>query len=214
METPVLYPDNDNMQDLEWEGGLEDPRVVATENGEYVMTYTSYDGTARLSVATSNDLINWQKHGPVFSGKFRDAWTKSGSIVCEIINSRCIATKIHGVYWMYWGEFHIHAATSVDLIHWVPVFEGDIEGRNYWGRPDHQDNPVPMSEPLRVFSPRAGRHDSDLVEPGPPAIKTEKGIVLIYNSKNKWCMYSHSGICTRNENDPSLQPGTYSAGQV
>src|SRR5687768_4423103 len=55
---PVLYPDNDSLKVYEWEGGIEDPRVVETGDGIYVMTYTAYDGkTARLLVATSRDLI-------------------------------------------------------------------------------------------------------------------------------------------------------------
>jgi predicted GH43/DUF377 family glycosyl hydrolase len=45
------------------------------------MTYTSYDGEiARLCLATSPDLIKWEKHGLVLgkmkNGKFRDLWSK------------------------------------------------------------------------------------------------------------------------------------------
>lgn len=38
---PVLFPDNDEYTTMEWQGGLEDPRVVESPSGEYVMTYTS-----------------------------------------------------------------------------------------------------------------------------------------------------------------------------
>lgn len=45
--------------------GCEDPRIVKID-GIYFMTYTAYDGTtARLSLATSNDLKIWQKHGNI-----------------------------------------------------------------------------------------------------------------------------------------------------
>src|SRR5205823_13145917 len=54
---PVFYPDNDEMKTYEWEGGCEDPRIVESPNGVYVMTYTAYDGDkARLCVATSTNL--------------------------------------------------------------------------------------------------------------------------------------------------------------
>jgi predicted GH43/DUF377 family glycosyl hydrolase len=93
------------MKRYEWEGGIEDPRVVHGPNGTFVMTYTSYDGTARLCVATSQDLRTWTKHGPAFQkafdGEFRDAWTKSGSIItAPQPDGRLIAAKINGVYWM------------------------------------------------------------------------------------------------------------------
>src|SRR5688572_2573411 len=65
---PVLYPDNDSLKIYEWEGGIEDPRVVETEDGQYLMTYTAYDGTtARLLIATSTDLLQWKKHGTVLN---------------------------------------------------------------------------------------------------------------------------------------------------
>src|SRR5579872_3753817 len=81
---PVLYPDNDAYQALEWEGGCEDPRLVENGEGMYLMTYTAFDGrVARLMVATSRDLEHWTKHGPAFAraymGKYKDSWSKSGS---------------------------------------------------------------------------------------------------------------------------------------
>lgn len=183
---PVFYPDNDSMKVYEWEGGVEDPRIVETDDGRYIMTYTAYDGKiARLCLASSTDLIHWQKHGLVLgTGKFRDTWSKSGSIVCRREGNRLLATKINGKYWMYWGDTDTFAATSDDLIHWQPVVDE-------------------RGEILSVFGPRPGMFDSQLVEPGPPALLTEAGILLIYNSRN----LDEGG-------DPTLPPGTYSAGQV
>ena len=68
--------------------------------------------------------------------------------------------------------------------------------------------------PLVVFGPRRGYFDSSLVEPGPPALLTPQGVVFIYNSKNRWCMNGRDGRCANGENDPTIPPGTYSAGQV
>ena len=64
---PVLYPDNDDFYDIEWEGGCEDPRIVEGEEGIYYMNYTAWNGDkARLCVASSTDLFHWQKHGSGF----------------------------------------------------------------------------------------------------------------------------------------------------
>src|SRR6476620_9403192 len=167
---PVLYPDNDSLKKYEWEGGCEDPRIVEGDKGTYYLTYTAYDGDkARLMVASSTDLFHWIKHGLAFAdaynGKYVNEWSKSGSIVCKYENEKAIAAKINGKYWIYWGDTNIFLASSDDLIHWMP-----LEGN---------DNKL-----LSAFGPRKGKFDSDLVEPGPPAMLTEKGIVLMYNSRN------------------------------
>lgn len=197
---PVLYPDNDAQKIYEWEGGCEDPRVVEDEQGIYYMTYTAYDGkTARLMVASSKDLVTWTKHGPAFSGKYANTWSKSGSIVSRYENGKIIATKLNGRYWMYWGDVNIWAATSEDLIHWTPVLYNAGEKPSIELR--HYAKEIP--EVKIVFGPRAKKFDSDLVEPGPPAMLTDSGIVLLYNSRN-----------TLPAGDSSLPEGTYSAGQV
>ena len=95
-----------------------------------------------------------------------------------------IAERINGKYWMYWGDKDIFLATSDDLVHWSPVAEA-------------------AGKPKPVISPRKGYFDSDLVEPGPPAMVTDQGILLIYNSRNK-----------ETGGDSSLPAGTYSAGQA
>ena len=184
MPDPIFYPDEDEMKIYEWEGGVEDPRIVESENGKYIMTYTAYDGkTARLCLASSNDLLNWTKHGLVLKGKYQDLWSKSGAIICKQNNEKLIATKINGKYWMYWGDTDIFVCTSENLIDWTPL---EKEG-----------------ELIKMFSPRKGKFDNQLVEPGPPPVITENGIVFIYNSRN----HDETGI-------PELPPGTYTAGQV
>lgn len=187
--TPVLYPNNDSSKQYEWEGGCEDPRITEDENGTYYLTYTAYDGDkARLLVATSQNLYNWQKYGSVFSkalnGKYINHWSKSGSIVSTYKNGNAVAVKINNKYWMYWGDTDIFLATSVDLINWLPL-------------------ETPDGKLLTVFGPRKGMFDSDLVEPGPAAMLTSKGIVLIYNSRN-----------VKAKGDTSLAEGTYAASQI
>jgi len=184
---PVFYPDIDNMNQYEWKGGVEDPRIVEREDGTYIMTYTAYDGkVARLCLASSKDLRNWTKHGLAFGeGKYRDIWSKSGAIVCKLEGGKIVATKIQGKYWMYFGDTDLFMATSDDLIHWT-VAENEESQKM-----------------ISVLHPRMGYFDSRLVEPGPYALLQENGILLIYNGSN-----------ASNFNDPDLPKFTYAAGQA
>jgi len=181
---PVFYPAEDSMKVYEWEGGIEDPRIVEDENGTYIMTYTAYDGkVARLCLASSGDLINWEKHGTVLTGTQVDTWSKSGAIVAKQVGEKIIAQKINGKYWMYFGDTDLFLATSDDLIHWQPLVE---------------NNKIKS-----ILQPRENYFDSRLVESGPYALLTEKGIVLIYNGMNL-----DSG------GDSTLAKGAYCAGQA
>jgi predicted GH43/DUF377 family glycosyl hydrolase len=201
---PVLYPDNDAYKKYEWQGGCEDPRIVEDAAGVYYMTYTAYDGkVARLMVASSKDLVHWTKHGPVFAdaykGKYVNKWSKSGSIISKYVNGKVVAEKINGKYWMYWGDVFIYAATSDDLVHWTPV---ELQPGEQPSAP-LKNEALNMPDLKIVVATRNGMFDSDLVESGPPAILTDKGVVLIYNSRNLKAI-----------GDSSLADGTYTAGQV
>jgi beta-1,2-mannosidase len=186
---PVLYPEHDVWRPWEWPGGCEDPRVVESPDGGYVCLYTAFDGkTSCLCVATSNDLRHWQKHGPAFAGSsYVRRWSKSGAIVTEVRDERLIAARIDGRFCMYWGEGTCFAATSEDLLRWVPL-EFDAGADRYLtlttdgvvGSWDvHRVSGQRVLRP--VLFPRRGRFDSLLVEPGPSGVKTEDGVVLIYN---------------------------------
>jgi predicted GH43/DUF377 family glycosyl hydrolase len=187
---PVLYPDRDVQARYEWPGGVEDPRVVESDDGTYVLTYTQWNyDVPRLAVATSRDLVTWRKHGPAFAradsaGKWRGVESKSGAILCRVEGERLVATRVNGKYWMYFNVPDILVATSDDLVNWTPL--EDANGR-----------------PLRVLSPRPGYFDSWLVEAGPPAILTQRGIVLLYNAGNlgRW-------------GDPTLPERVYTGGQA
>lgn len=190
-KTPVMYPDKDNMKEYEWEGGCEDPRVTMTEDGLYVMAYTSWNRkVARLCIATSHDLVKWEKHGPAFAkaynGRFKDIFCKSGSMVTTIKDGKQVLTKIDGKYFMYWGEHAVYAATSDDLVNWTPILDE-------------------KNELATVIKPRPQYFDSALTECGPPAILTDKGIVLLYNGKNQ------TNDSKRNKR---FTAGAYCAGQI
>ena len=201
---PILYPDNDARQKDEWSykkllensasedcincfDGIEDPRIVESDAGTYILSYTSYDGKiARLCLASSTDLTHWTKHGRVLaSDKYNDFWSKSGSIVAQRQGNRLVAKKIDGKYWMYFGDTDLFVATSDDLLSWQ-VLENSENGKM-----------------LSVLHPRPGYFDSRLVEPGPAAMLIDAGVLLIYNASN-----------AADFNDSDLPRFTYAAGQA
>ncbi|MGD8427234.1 MAG: glycoside hydrolase family 130 protein [Balneolaceae bacterium] len=186
---PVLYPRSDNQKKYEWPGGCEDPRIVETGDGRYVMTYTQWNHkTPRLSIATSKNLKDWDKHGPAFEqaygGKYNNMDTKSGAILTRRKGNHLVAAKLEGKYWMYWGVPSIHLATSDDLINWKPV----------------EDEQGKLKD---VLVPRSEHFDSWLVEAGPPALITEQGILVIYNAGN-------SGA----DGDTDIPDSVYTGGQA
>lgn len=208
---PVLFPEPGPWQDLEFGTGLQDPRLVETEDSDYLLTYALFNfKNCYLAIATSPDLLHWKKHGLAFAdalqGKYRETWSKAGAIVCRREGERLVATRINGKYWMYWGESEIYAATSDDLLTWTPL-EMEVEARKGLVYRDGQwlENWQRGRQVLRpVLQPRRARFDSALVEPGPAALLTEQGILLIYNG----CNAGAEG------GDPALAPGAYSAGQL
>jgi predicted GH43/DUF377 family glycosyl hydrolase len=188
---PVFYPANDAQKAREWPGGVEDPRIVEGPDGTYVLTYTQWNRqTYSVGIATSKDLLHWTKYGPAFgsTGKYANLMYKSAGIVTRVEGDRLVAARIRDSYWMYWGEIHIHLATSPDLIHWTPVETLVPNGRG---------------DPIELLSARPGHFDSSFPETGPPPVLTRDGILLIYNGKN-----------APEGGDPNLGPNAYAAGQA
>jgi len=176
---PVLSPETSYEKD----GGVEDPRVQKFGD-TYYLTYTAYNKKdAQLCLATSRDLIHWDRKGvilPACKGNWNVGWTKSGAIVPE---------KINGKYWMYWlgtapsksGETYktdqMGLSYSTDLLHWTEATT------------------------MPVLPRRPGMFDSRVVEPGPPPILTEQGIVLIYNSADDHLVY-RTAVAVFDRHDP------------
>jgi len=170
---PVLAPE----ADYEKDGGVEDPRLQKFGD-TYYLTYTGYNKKdAQLCLATSRDLIHWERQGvilPAYEGNWNKGWTKSGAIVPE---------KIDGKYWMYWlgtaadKTDQMGLSYSTDLLHWTEATE------------------------TPVLPKRPGKFDSRVVEPGPPPILTSSGIVLIYNGADDNLVY-RTGVAVFDAHDP------------
>jgi predicted GH43/DUF377 family glycosyl hydrolase len=170
---PVLSPE----AEYEKDGGVEDPRLQKFGD-TYYLTYTGYNKKdAQLCLATSQDLIHWDRKGvllPAYKGNWNKGWTKSGAIVPE---------KIDGRYWMYWlgtaadKTDQMGISYSTDLLHWTEATETSVLPR------------------------RAGKFDSRVAEPGPPPILTHSGIVLIYNGADDQLIY-RTGVAVFDRKDP------------
>ena len=171
--TPVLEPE----ADYEKGGGVEDPRLVKVGD-TYYLTYTGYNKKdAQLCMATSKDLIRWERRGvimPAYEGRWNVGWTKSGAILGE---------KVNGRYWMYYmadSSKDVHEmglAFSNDLVHWTEALD----------RP--------------VLRRRPGQFDATVVEPGPPPVMTPDGILLIYNGADEKSVYA-TGWVLFDKTDP------------
>jgi beta-1,2-mannosidase len=172
-DEPVLSP----AEEYERDGGVEDPRLVQFGD-TYYLTYTGYNKKdAQLCLATSRDLIHWDRKGviiPANKGNWNVKWTKSGAIIPE---------KIDEKYWMYFlgtsadNKDQAGLASSTDLLQWTEATQAPA---------------LPV---------RPGRFDSRVAEPGPAPIVTPNGIVLIYNGADAKLVY-RTGIAIFDRSDP------------
>jgi len=153
--TPVLYPDNGEWKNYEWEGGCEDLHVVEGEDGVYYMNYTTRSGKSdTMSVATSRDLVHWTKHGPAFrkAAPERVAGSRSGVVVSRREGDRLIATKVNGKYWMYYTH-PCAIAWSENLIDWTPT------GKAVWGG-SHEAGAIALLRDDGILLMTQGAHHS------------------------------------------------------
>jgi predicted GH43/DUF377 family glycosyl hydrolase len=160
-DKPALVPE----AAYEKGGGVEDPRLTRID-GLWYLTYTAYNGKdAQLALATSPDLQRFDRRGvimPANTGRWNVHWTKSGAILPE---------RVNGKYWMYYmadpaGAYdQTGVAWSTDLTSWNEALDGPVLPR------------------------RPGRFDSRVVEPGPPPILTDDGILLVYNGADDQLVY-------------------------
>src|SRR5215469_8361218 len=175
-DEPVLSPETEYEKD----GGVEDPRLVAFGD-TYYLTYTGYNKKdAQLCLATSKDLIHWDRKGiilPANKGNWNVKWTKSGAIVPE---------KLNGRYWMYFlgtsadGKDETGLASSTDLLDWTEATKAPV---------------LPV---------RPAQFDSRVAEPGPSPMVAHDGsktILLYYNGADDQLVY-RAGAAIFDGNDP------------
>ena len=168
--SPVLFPANDEFKRYEWPGGCEDVHIAEDGNGTYYLYYTTWNGQVdTMSVATSQDLLSWKKHGPVFAKLARDRvnGSRTGVVVTRLDkDGRLLPAKINGKFWMYYTHPSL-LAESENLIDWKPT------GRGVW------------TEARNANRPAAGSHESGAI-----ALLRDDGILLMFNGQN-WGGVAH-----------------------
>ncbi|WP_457742353.1 glycoside hydrolase family 130 protein [Thermococcus sp.] len=175
----IRHPEPVVEPEYQWERiGVEDPRIVKIGT-MYYMTYTGYDGkTARLCMATSKNLLNWKKHGVIFE---EFPYPKHGRLNWTksgaILAERMKSGLFKGCYIMYFGDSNVWLAYSKNLLYW-----------------EYEKEPV--------LRPRG-----HLVEPGPPPVLTEDGILLIHSEAlpgNRGLVYYTHAALFREEDPRKL----------
>ena len=109
-------------------------------------------------------------------------WTRLGPMLAQSGGSwsksgAVLAQPLGGLYFMYYGDKVIQLATSPDARTWT-------------------------AEAAPVLSPRPGSWDEGGVEPGPPPILTPRGILLIYNGRDRNNVYA-VGAALLDPGDPA-----------
>jgi predicted GH43/DUF377 family glycosyl hydrolase len=186
-EKPLLYPQHDfEMQ------GLEDPRIVQIE-GVFYLTYTAYDGTNALgALATSTDLIHWDKKGIIVPQITYDEFkhlTESTSQINEKyarFNAYQASHESHDKKVLLWdknlvlfprkieGKFCFLHRIKPDIQIMVSVPNLTDLTKEFWEHYFlHFDDFV-------VLSPKY-EHEASYVGGGCPPIETEAGWLIIYH---------------------------------
>lgn len=184
---PLLIP----QADYEFQG-LEDPRIVEIE-GIFYLTYTAFDGINALgALATSTDLVHWQKHG-ILVPKITYEEFKHFTEVDGIVNEKYVRfndyQKSHDRQdrkTFLWDKNLIFFPRKIDNKFWflhrikpdlqIVVKTEKLEDlttefwQNYFS---HFDEYV-------VLSPRYD-HEVSYLGGGCPPIETEDGWLLIYH---------------------------------
>ncbi|MCY7409199.1 MAG: hypothetical protein LH473_02925 [Chitinophagales bacterium] len=185
-ETPVLIPQFDYESH-----GVEDPRITHID-GVYYLTFTTYDGlNAMGALATSTDLINWERKGLIVPQFSYEEFRKL---------AECNA-PLNEKYLRYSAHNKILAAPDKKALLWdknVVFFPRRINGKLYFLhriRPDIQIASVNNLQEITkkfwenyflhldeniVLQPKH-EHEVSYIGAGCPPIETEHGWLLIYH---------------------------------
>lgn len=185
--TPRIVPEFDYESQ-----GVEDPRIVKIE-GTYYLSYTAYDGFSAVgALATSSDLIHFQKQGIITSQitypRFREILRAQPAIISKYYRScnKREATNEQGqqLYLMdknvvffprkINGKFYFMHRIRPD-IQFVAVEHLEMLTKEFWKR-YYQDFAKHI-----LLAPYHD-HESSYIGAGCPPIETSAGWLLIYHS--------------------------------
>lgn len=185
-DMPVVFPQADYESH-----GVEDPRITKIDD-LYFMTYTAYDGINALgALATSSDLLHFEKHGLVVPQFTFDEFNRLAT--CK--------GKIHGKYLRYNDRNNLQSKPNRKILLWdknVIFFPRRINGRLFFLhriRPDIQIADISDLNELNkeywenyflhlkeniALTPKH-KHEVSYIGGGCPPIETEHGWLLIYH---------------------------------
>ena len=185
-EVPVLYPQ------FEYEKqGVEDPRIVKIDDVFY-LTYTAYDGINALgALATSSDLIHWEKRGlisPQYSyEEFKHLAESRGELSEKYFrfNGKYIVPKKNRKKVMVWDKNVILFPKKIkNKFYFLHRIKPDIQiiavtdlselTHSFW------DSVFLLFSDYILITPKYD-HEVSYVGGGCPPIETEKGWLLIYH---------------------------------
>ena len=171
--------------------GIEDPRIVKIDE-VYYLTYCAYDGVNALgSLATSTDLVNFEKQGVIVPQvtykEFKELTEFSG-----YLNKKYKRFQVH---------YHVHSIPGKELLLWdknLIFFPRKINGKFMFlhrVRPDIQIASVENIEDLtkeywkdyllhfkeHILMTSKHAHEIGYIGGGCPPIETKAGWLIIYH---------------------------------
>jgi predicted GH43/DUF377 family glycosyl hydrolase len=185
-EIPLLYPQFDYEKQ-----GVEDPRIVKIED-LYYLTYTANDGVNAMgALATSKDLVHWEKRGlitPEYSyDEFKHLAESRGELNEKYFrfNGKYIIPEIEGKKILVWdknvilfprkinGKFYFLHRIKPD-IQIISIQDLSELTHNFWENIFLQFTDYILISPIH-------EHEISYVGGGCPPIETEYGWLLIYH---------------------------------
>ena len=186
LDMPIIFPQFD--YEIK---GIEDPRIVRIDDLFY-LTYTVYDGVNALgALATSKDLLVWEKYGLITPQITYDEFSRLTSF----------KGKINIKYRRYNEHEKVHIIKGKKVLVWdknIIFFPRRINKKLYFLhriKPDIQivavnnleeltlefwQNYLMQFEEHTVLSPKY-KHEVSYVGGGCPPIETDKGWLVIYH---------------------------------
>lgn len=186
LETPVLFPQNDNESH-----GVEDPRIVKIDD-LYYLTYTAYDGINALgALAVSKDLLHWEKMGLIVPQMTYDEFSRLAGSKVPLNEKYLRYNKLGGT-----PENQVKKVLIWDKN--VIFFPRKINGKLYFlhrVRPDIQIVAINNLQDLTIefwqnyflhlddsiVLCSKYDHEVSYIGGGCPPIETEQGWLLIYH---------------------------------
>ena len=189
-EKPIIIPE------FEYESqGVEDARIVKVGN-LYYLSYTGYDGiNARGALATSKDLLHFDKKGiivsPMTYAEFLEHIEKNSKINIKYLHNHKFYYEVKDPEkkMMLWDKNLVFFPRKIDgKLVFLHLIRPGIQiacvnslkdlTKEYW------DNYFFTLEKHIVFDPFF-KHESSYIGSGCPPIETEHGWLLIYHGVEK-----------------------------